>query len=280
MGNVIVIGAGAMGSGIAQTVAQAGYSVYLTDKNKNALESGLDSIRKGLELLEKKGNITEQEKNDTLGRITLLEDMKGIVEPVLIIEAIVENMAVKKALWQELSPLIGPSTYLASNTSSLSITEQAVSTSNPDKFIGLHFFNPVPKMELVEIITGASTSEDTFQWAKEFVKSLGKTGVVVKESPGFVFNRLIIPMINEAIKLYADGIAGAADIDATLKLGASHPIGPLALADFIGLDVVLDIMTYLAKELGEAKYSPAPLLREMVKDGLLGRKTGKGFFDY
>ncbi|MGB3974246.1 MAG: 3-hydroxyacyl-CoA dehydrogenase NAD-binding domain-containing protein [Peptococcia bacterium] len=280
MGNVIVIGAGAMGSGIAQTIAQAGYSVCLNDQSKSALEKGLDNIRKGLELQEKKGNITGQEKTEILDRITLLTDIKDMGEPDLIIESIIENMDVKKRFWQEISPLISPSTYLASNTSSLSITEQASCTPSPEKFIGLHFFNPVPKMELVEIISGALTSDETFQWAKEFVSSLGKTGVVVQESPGFVFNRLIIPMINDAIKLYEDGIASAADIDATLKLGASHPIGPLALADFIGLDVVLDIMEYLAKELGEPKYSPTPLLREMVKDGLLGRKTGKGFYNY
>lgn len=280
MGNVMVIGAGAMGSGIAQLVAQAGYSVFLTDQSQFALESGLDKITAGLNLQVAKGQITTETKTEVLGRIILLPNIRDIVEPELIIEAVSESMGLKKRLWQEVTPLIGSSTILATNTSSLSITELASSTPYPDRFIGLHFFNPVPKMKLVEVICGALTSDDTFQWAEKFVSSLGKTGVVVKESPGFVFNRIIIPMINEAAMILAEGIASANDIDQALKLGASHPIGPLALADFIGLDVCLDIMEYLAAEFGEPKYSPAPLLREMVRAGQLGRKTGTGFYNY
>lgn len=280
MGNVMVIGAGAMGSGIAQLVAQAGYPVFLTDQSQFALESGLEKITAGLNLQVAKGQITKETKTDVLGKIKLLPNIKDMIEPELIIEAVSENMDLKKRLWQEVTTVFGSSTILATNTSSLSITELASSIPYPDRFIGLHFFNPVPKMKLVEVICGTLTSDDTFNWAQEFVSSLGKTGIVVKESPGFVFNRIIIPMINEATMILSEGIASANDIDQALKLGASHPIGPLALADFIGLDVCLDIMEYLALEFGEPKYSPAPLLREMVKAGQLGRKTGKGFYNY
>jgi len=280
MGNVMVIGAGAMGSGIAQLVAQAGYSVFLNDQSQLALESGLDKITAGLNLQVAKGQITKETKTEVLGRIKLLSNIRDMLEPELIIEAVSENMDLKKRLWQDVTKIFGSSSILATNTSSLSITELASSTPYPDRFIGLHFFNPVPKMKLVEVICGSFTSDDTFHWAQEFVSSLGKTGIVVKESPGFVFNRIIIPMINEAAMILSEGIASANDIDQALKLGASHPIGPLALADFIGLDVCLDIMEYLALEFGEPKYSPAPLLREMVKAGQLGRKTGKGFYNY
>ncbi|WP_029688687.1 3-hydroxybutyryl-CoA dehydrogenase [Thermoanaerobacter sp. A7A] len=280
MQKIFVVGAGTMGSGIAQVFAENGFDVIIRDVDIKFVERGLGVIENNLKRSVEKGKITEEEKNKVLGRIKGTVDINEAKDVDFVIEAAIENMEIKKQIFKELDNVCKEGTILATNTSSLSITEIASSTARPEKVIGMHFFNPVPVMKLVEVIKGMKTSEETFNTVKELAQKLGKTPVEVNEAPGFVVNRILIPMINEAIGVLADGVASASDIDEAMKLGANHPIGPLALSDLIGNDVVLAIMDTLYSEFNDSKYRPHPLLRKMVRAGLLGRKTGKGFFEY
>lgn len=274
---IFVLGSGTMGTGIVQTFAQAGMEVTMRERTPG---KGMKVIEKGLDRLVSKGKMTEEEKARILGNVKSAQELEAAKDADIVIEAAVEEMTLKKELFIELDKICKPEAILATNTSSLSITEVAGATSRPDKVIGMHFFNPVPVMKLVEVIKGISTSEETKDKVIELAKSLGKTPVEVEEAPGFVVNRILIPMINEAVGILADGVAKAEDIDEAMKLGANHPIGPLALADLVGNDVCLAIMDVLYNEFGDSKYRAHPLLRKMVRGNLLGRKSGKGFFDY
>lgn len=280
MDKIFVIGAGTMGSGIAQSFAQSGYNIIIKEIEQKNIDRGIGMIDKNLQRSVDKGKMTLDDKNQIMGRIQGTLDMARASEAQLVIESAVENMDVKKKIFAELDSICNEATILATNTSSLSITEISKATKRPDKVIGMHFFNPVPVMKLVEIIKGIATSEDTYEKIKVLSEKLDKTPVKVEEAPGFVVNRILIPMINEAVGILADGVASAEDIDQAMKLGANHPIGPLALADLIGNDVCLSIMEVLYTEFGDSKYRPHPLLRKMVRGGLLGRKSGKGFFQY
>ena len=280
MKKIGVLGTGTMGAGIIQVLAQNGYDVVLRARRQTSIDKGLATVEKGLARLVKKERMTEEEKAEVLSRIHGSTDISIIKDADLVIEAATEDMEAKKALFAELDQLVGPDTILATNTSSLSITEIAAATERPDKVIGMHFFNPVPAMKLVEVIKGLKTSEETKATILALTDKLGKTPVEVAEAPGFVVNRILIPSINEAIGILAEGSADVAGIDAAMKLGANHPMGPLELGDLIGLDVVLAIMDTLHTEFCDPKYRANPLLRKMVRAGKLGRKTGEGFYTY
>lgn len=280
MKKICVLGAGTMGSGIAQAFAAKGYEVIVRDIKDEFVQKGLGMIEKNIKKLATKGKITEEQAEEILSRVSGTTELSLLDDVDLIIEAAVENMEIKKQIFKELDEICKPEAILATNTSSLSITEIATATKRVDKVIGLHFFNPAPVMKLVEIIKGMGTSQETYDAMHELVINISKEPVQVEEAPGFVVNRILVPMINEAVCIYAEGIASAADIDKAMMLGANHPMGPLALGDLIGLDVCLAIMDVLYKETGDSKYRAHSLLRKFVRAGQLGRKTGKGFFNY
>ena len=280
MKKICVLGAGTMGSGIAQAFAAKGYEVIVRDIKDEFVQKGLGMIEKNIKKLATKGKITEEQAEEILSRVSGTTELSLLDDVDLIIEAAVENMEIKRQIFKELDEICKPEAILATNTSSLSITEIATATKRVDKVIGLHFFNPAPVMKLVEIIKGMGTSQETYDAVHELVINISKEPVQVEEAPGFVVNRILVPMINEAVCIYAEGIANAADIDKAMMLGANHPMGPLALGDLIGLDVCLAIMDVLYKETGDTKYRAHSLMRKYVRSGHLGRKTGKGFFDY
>ncbi len=277
---ILVVGAGQMGSGIAQVCAQSGYDVLLYDIDEKFTKRAIEKITHFLSRGVDKGKITEEDKNKALSKIKTTLNLSDGKDANFIIEAAPENLDLKKKIFSELDEICPEETILSTNTSSLSITEIASATKRPEKFTGMHFFNPAPIMKLVEIICGLETSEETFNITNELAVKLGKTPVRVKDYPGFVSNRLLMPMINEAVYVLMEGIASAKDIDTVMKLGMNHPMGPLELADLIGLDTCLDVMEVLYEGFKDSKYRPCPLLKNMVNSGRLGRKTDKGFYEY
>ncbi|HVN31906.1 MAG TPA: 3-hydroxybutyryl-CoA dehydrogenase [Thermoanaerobaculaceae bacterium] len=275
-----VVGAGQMGNGIAHVGALAGRAVVLTDVTKALVDKGLETIARNLDRQVSKGTITVSARDEALARITPAVGLAELGSCQLVIEAVVESLDVKVRVFQELDRLLGPEAILASNTSSISITKLAGATSRPDRVIGMHFMNPVPVMPLVEVIRGIATSDGTFRTVEELAKTMGKVPVEVNDSPGFVSNRVLMPMINEAIYAVHEGVGTAEAVDAVMKLGMNHPMGPLTLADFIGLDTCLAILRVLYEGFGDPKYRPCPLLVKMVDAGWLGKKSGRGFYVY
>jgi len=275
-----IVGAGTMGNGIAQICAAAGLSVVMVDISDAAVNRGLSTVGGSLERLVKKEKMSAADRDATLKRITGTTDRAKLADCDLVIEAATENEELKVKILKDLCATLSPRTLVATNTSSISITKLAAATDRPDRFIGMHFFNPVPVMALLELIRGLQTSDDTHAKAADFAKRVGKVAITAKNSPGFAVNRILCPMINEAIFALQEGIATAEEIDAGMKLGCNHPIGPLALADMIGLDTMLSVMEVFYNGFNDPKYRPAPLLKEMVDAGHLGRKSGRGFYSY
>ncbi|BAQ18752.1 3-hydroxybutyryl-CoA dehydrogenase [Methyloceanibacter caenitepidi] len=275
-----VVGAGQMGRGIAHVVALSGYDVAINDLSKEAYDAAVGAITKNLTRQASKGKITEDEKNAALGRISFAENYEGFSDADLVIEAATEDETVKRKIFVAVCPFLKPDAILATNTSSISITRLAATTDRPERFIGMHFMNPVPVMELVEMIRGIATDDATFARSRELVSSLGKTIAVSEDFPAFMVNRILLPMINEAVYTLYEGVGSVDAIDTAMRLGANHPMGPLQLADFIGLDTCLSIMQVLYEGLADSKYRPCPLLVKYVEAGWLGRKSNRGFYDY
>jgi len=275
-----VIGAGQMGSGIAHVVALAGYDVLITDISKEVVDKAMATIGRNMDRQIARGIITEADKQAALGRIAYAPDYDAFSDCDLVIEAATEDESIKRKIFTELSPKVKPDAIIASNTSSISITRLASITKRPERFIGMHFMNPVPVMQLVELIRGIATEDDTFAISREFVESLGKTIAVSEDFPAFIVNRILLPMINEAVYTLYEGVGTVEAIDKAMRLGANHPMGPLELADFIGLDTCLSVMQVLYEGLADSKYRPCPLLVKYVEAGWLGRKTQRGFYDY
>ncbi|HXK00219.1 MAG TPA: 3-hydroxybutyryl-CoA dehydrogenase [Gelidibacter sp.] len=281
MKNIAIIGAGTMGNGIAHTFAQSGFKVQLIDISEASLQKGMDTITKNLDRMVAKTHITETQKQDTLNNITTFTDMNlGVKSADLVVEAATENSDLKLKIFKQLDDICSANTILATNTSSISITQIAAATSRPSQVIGMHFMNPVPIMKLVEIIRGYNTSDEVTKTIMELSKTLGKDPVEVNDYPGFVANRILMPMLNESIETLYNGVAGVTEIDTVMKLGMAHPMGPLQLADFIGLDVCLSILNVMYDGFKNPKYAPCPLLVNMVRAGKLGVKSGEGFYDY
>ncbi len=281
MGEIIgVIGSGTMGNGIAQVAARAGYTVVMRDVNDEFLERGISAIDKSLQRDVDKERLSTEEKQSIIGRIETTTKVEALRDASFVIEAVTENLAVKAEVFKALDRITSPATILASNTSSISITRLGATTSRPDKVIGMHFMNPVPVMKLVEVIRGIATSDETYERVRGLTDKLGKTALDCNDSPGFVSNRVLMPMINEAIFTLHEGVATRESIDGIMKLGMNHPMGPLALADFIGLDVCLAILNVLYDGFGDPKYRACPLLKRYVDAGWLGKKTGRGFYEY
>ncbi len=275
-----IIGAGTMGNGIAQTCAMSGFATVMLDINEAAIQKGLATITNSLDRLIKKEKISEEQKTAALARIKTTTDISNMSGVDIVIEAATENEGLKIKIIKDVERVIGPNAIIASNTSSISITHMAAATARPDRFVGLHFFNPVPVMTLVEIIRGLQTADETHERVEALAQALGKYPITVKNNPGFVVNRILCPMINEAIFVFSEGLASAEAIDEGMKLGCNHPIGPLALADMVGLDTLLAVMQVFYEGFDDSKYRPAPLLKEMVGAGYLGRKSGRGFYRY
>jgi len=280
MKNIVVIGGGTMGNGIAHTAAASGFDVSLVDVSESILQRAVSTITANLQRGVDKGKMTAEERDAVVARIRPVTDIETITDADIVIEAIIENLAAKTQLFEQLDRITRPECILASNTSSISITKIAAATKRPEKVIGMHFMNPVPVMTLVEVIRGIATSDETWQQVEDLSKRMGKTPIEVNDYPGFISNRVLMPMINEAIFTLYEGVATRESIDGVMKLGMNHPMGPLTLADFIGLDVCLAILRVLEEGFGDPKYRPCPLLVKMVDAGWLGRKSGRGFYTY
>lgn len=277
---VFLAGCGTMGSGIAQTFAVNGHEVVMFDRTMEIVDRGYAMVEKQLKRQEERGRMTAEEVGAALQRLSRSVDLKDAADASLVLEAIYEEMSAKRELFEALDVICAPDCLFGSNTSSLSITEMANGLQHEEKFLGIHFFNPAPVMKLVEIIRGDATSDETMDAALDLVRSIGKEPVICRESPGFIVNRILIPMINEAVELLDRGVASREDIDQAMKLGANHPMGPLELADFVGVDIVLAIMEVLYSETGDPKYRPSLMLKRLVRAGKLGRKSGEGFYQY